>query len=83
MRKAQRDMEKVMSGPMNAENEEKKKELEELIEYLLELEEIQARQISRATWLTRGDQNTVFFQAFASARMKRNFIKKLKIEGGN
>ena len=40
LRKAQRELEKIMSGPMNDESESKRKELSELIEFLLELEEI-------------------------------------------
>ncbi|XBJ23705.1 hypothetical protein VPH35_001773 [Triticum aestivum] len=40
LRKAQRDLEKIMTGPMNDEKEEKRKELSEQIEFLLELEEI-------------------------------------------
>ncbi|XP_073353800.1 uncharacterized protein [Aegilops tauschii subsp. strangulata] len=81
LRKAQRDLENVMAGPMNDEADAKKKELAELIEYLLELEEIEAMQYSRATWLTSGDRNPGFFQAFASAKRKRNFVKKLKDAG--
>ena len=74
--RAQRDLEEVMAGPMNNESDAKKKELVELIEHLLEIEEIQAMQRSRATWLTSGDRNTCFFQAFASARRKINYVKK-------
>ena len=83
LRKAQRELERVMAGPMNDDSDVKRRELAELIEYLLELEEIQTRQRSRATWLTSGDRNTAFFQAFASARRKRNYVKKLKDEAGN
>ena len=82
LRKAQRELEEAMTGPMTDENEEKRKELSELIEYLLELEEIQWMQRSRANWLKSGDRNTSFFHAYASARRKRNFIKNLKDENG-
>ena len=44
LRKAQRELERVINGPMSDENDEKRKELIELIEYLLELEEIQVMQ---------------------------------------
>lgn len=83
LRKARRELERVLAGPMNDANDEKRKELAELIEYLLELEEIQVMQRSRATWLTSGDRNTAFFQAFASARRKKNYVKRLKDNGGN
>jgi hypothetical protein len=35
-------------------------------------------QRSRANWLQHGDRNTAFFHQFASARRKKNLIKKLK-----
>ena len=64
---------------MNDDNEAKKKELAELIEYLLELDEIQCMQRSRVNWLQKGDRNTSFFQVYTSTRRKKNFIKMLKI----
>lgn len=62
----------IYDESMNDENEHKKKELAKLVEYLLELEEIHYLRRSRATWLKNGDRNTVFFQAFASARRRKN-----------
>ena len=69
--KAQKDLEKVMAGSMTDHKEEKRKELAELIGYLLELEEIQVIQRSWGTWLKRCDRNTASFQAFVSARRKK------------
>lgn len=69
--KAQKDLEKVMESSMTDEDEEKRKELAELIGYLLELEEIQVIQRSWGTWLKSGDCNTATFQAFLSARTKK------------
>lgn len=83
LKKAQRELEKIMMGPINDETEVKRKELAELVEYLLEIEEIHHLQRSRATWLKNGDRNTGFFQAFASARRKKNMIKKLKDGNGD
>ena len=68
LRKAQRELEEVMTGPMDEASKEKRKEISELIEFLLELEEIHYMQRSRAGWLKHGDRNTGFFQADASAR---------------
>jgi hypothetical protein len=56
----------------------KAKELSELVEIILEREELHWLQRARANWLTQGDRNTKFFHQFASARRKRNMIKKLK-----
>jgi hypothetical protein len=50
----------------------------ELIDLLLEQEETHWMQRSRANWLKHGDRNTNFFHHYASARRKKNFIKRLK-----
>jgi hypothetical protein len=50
--------------------------MSELIEMLLEREEISWLPWSRANWLQHGDRNTAFFPNFATARRKKNFIKK-------
>ena len=43
----------------------------------MEKEEIYWIQRSRANWLKNGDRNTNFFNNFATARKKRNFIRRL------
>lgn len=63
-RKAQRDLENVMRGNLDDSTEVRRKELAELIEFLLELEEVQQMQRPRVTWLKCGDTNTSFFQEF-------------------
>jgi hypothetical protein len=78
IRKAQEKLDMDMNGPMNDENEAIAKEMAALIDLLLELEETHWMQRSRANWLNHGDRNTTFFHNFASARRKKNFIKKLK-----
>jgi hypothetical protein len=83
IRKAQKKMEKAMNGPMNYENDKIAKEMNELIEILLEQENIHWMQRSRANWLMQGDRNTSFFHQFATARRKKNLIKKLKDANGN
>jgi hypothetical protein len=80
IRKAQRRLEKAMSGPITDESELIAKETAALIELLLEQEEMHWMQRSRANWLQYGDRNTSFFHQFATARRKRNLIKKLKHE---
>jgi hypothetical protein len=83
IRKAQKKMEKAMNGPTNDENDKISKEMNELIEILLEQENIHWMQRSRANWLMQGDRNTSFFHQFATARRKKNLIKKLKDANGN
>lgn len=78
IRTAQREMEKAVSGPMNDENLLREKDLAKEIEWLLEQEEIHFAQRSRVDWLQYGDKNTNYFQNFASARRKRNMIKKIE-----
>jgi hypothetical protein len=83
LRQAQHELEVVMRGPINPENQQKKFELAQQIERLLEQEEIRWCQRSRANWIQNGDRNTTFFHHFASARRNRNLIKQLKDPTGN
>jgi hypothetical protein len=48
LRKAQRELEQAMNGPMNDQNDEKAMELANLIELLLEQDEVYWAQRSRA-----------------------------------
>jgi hypothetical protein len=82
LRQAQRDFEKAVSGIISDDSEAKAKEMAEIIEMLLEQEKIRWLQRSRANWLQHGDRNTSFFHNFASARRKKNFIKRLKMMKG-
>jgi hypothetical protein len=82
LKKAQDKLEKAMNGPMNVENETVAKEMAELIDLLLKQEEMHWMQCSRANWLRHGDRNTSFFHHYATARRKKNFIKKLKNDQG-
>jgi hypothetical protein len=78
LRKAQRDLDVLMRGPLIADTEREKHQLAKLIEKILEQEEIKWQQRSRANWLQNGDKNTAFFHSSASARKKKNHIKQLK-----
>jgi hypothetical protein len=82
LRKAQREYNNAMTGPISDESEKKAKESANLIEILLEQEEVHWLQRSRANWLQSGDRNTSFFHNYASARRKKFFIKKLKNNDG-
>ena len=56
----------------------KQKELSVLIENLLEQDEIYWAQRGRINWLKKGDSKSSNFQHCATARRRRNLIKKLK-----
>jgi hypothetical protein len=68
---------------MSDENDAIAKEMANLVELLLEQEEVHWMQRSRANWHQFGDRNSSFFHNFASARRKKNYIKKLKDENNN
>jgi hypothetical protein len=82
LRKAQRDLERAMSGPMTDENEATAKEMANQIELLLEHDEVYWAQRSRANWMNQGDRNTSFFHNFDSPSRKKNTISKLKDDNG-
>jgi hypothetical protein len=81
--KAQKDMERVVNGPLNDETLEQQRELAKEIESLLEKEEIHWSQQSMLNWLQAGDKNTSYFHNFASERRRKNRINKLKDDSGN
>ena len=67
---------------MCAESQARQKEILVLIENLSEQEEIYWLQRGRANWLLHGYRNTSFFHNAATARKKRNQIKKLLDDNG-
>ena len=67
---------------MNVDSQGRQKEILVLIENLLEQEEIHWVQRGRANWLLHEDRNTSFFHNAATARKKRNQIKKLLRDDG-
>jgi ribonuclease HI len=72
-----------MRSPFTNEAKMKQKELSVLIENLLEQDEIYWAQRERVNWLKKGDRNSSYFQYCASARRRRNLIKKLKNDNQN
>ena len=69
-------------GPTNIDSLSRQKEIVVLIENLLDQEEIFWLQRGRENWLMHGDQNISFFHNAATARKKRNDIKKLLDDTG-
>ena len=73
---------KFAIGPLTDELADRQREVLIEIEENLEKQEIYWVQRSRANWLKFGDRNTGFFNNFATARKKRNFIRRLMDEAG-
>jgi hypothetical protein len=72
-----------MEGSLSDEATARIQAIQLEIEHLHEQDEIKWVQRSRANWMKSGDRNTNFFHNFATARKKRNLVKRLKDEGGN
>jgi hypothetical protein len=67
---------------VSSESTGRQKEIQILIENLLEQEEIHWLQRGRANWLMHGDHNTAFFHNAATARKKRNQLRRLLDDTG-
>lgn len=83
LKKARRELEALMREPFSDDVKMRQKELSVLIENLLEQDEIYWAQRGRVNWLKKGDRNSSYFQHSATARRRRNLIKKLKDESQN
>lgn len=80
--KLKRELEKLKAGPLNSDTRSRQKEVQVLLENILDQEELYWLQRGRANWLLHGDRNTAFFHKAAMARKKRNQIKKLMDDNG-
>ena len=80
LKKLKAELESLLSGPLTDESADRQREILILIEETLEKEEIYWG--SRANWLKYGDRNTSFFNNFATARRRRNQIRKLLGDDG-
>jgi hypothetical protein len=83
MKELQNELNTAMEGSLSDEATARIQAIQLEIEHLHEQDEIKWVQRSRANWMKSGDRNTNFFHNFATARKKRNLIKRLKDEGGN
>ena len=76
------ELEELRRGPATYSAIDRQKEILLVIENFLEQEELEWVQRGRANWLKHGDRNTNFFHMYASARRKKNTIKRLRREDG-
>jgi hypothetical protein len=82
LKELQVELNKILEGPLSDEATTKVQTIQMEIENIHEQDEIKWVQRSRANWMKAGDRNTSFFHNFATARKKRNLIKRLKDESG-
>lgn len=80
--KLKKELEKLRRGISSSESIARQKEILFVLENIMEQEEIFWLQRGRADWLLHGDKNTKFFHNAATARKKRNCIKKLLDDTG-
>jgi hypothetical protein len=55
--------------------------LKRKIAHLIHITAIAARQIGKVTWCVLGDEDTRFYHAWASARLRVNSIKSIEVNG--
>jgi hypothetical protein len=77
-----KELEHLRKGVMSPESNGRQKEIQVLIENLMEQEEIYWLQRGRTNWLMHGDRNTSFFHNAATARKRRNQLRKLLDDTG-
>ena len=82
LKKLKAELESLRSGTLTDEAADRQREILILIEETLEKEEIYWVQQSRANWLKYEDRNTSIFNNFATARRRRNKIRKLLGDDG-
>lgn len=82
IRKLKKELEKLRLGPNTLESRARLREVQVLLENLMDQEELYWIQRGRANWLLHGDRNTSYFHNAATTRKKRNQIKKLLDESG-
>jgi hypothetical protein len=80
--KLKKELEQLRRGAVTPDSIGRQKEIKVLIENLLEQEEIYWIQRGRANWLMHGDRNTSYFHNAATARKKRNLIRRLLDDTG-
>ena len=82
IKKLEGNLKRIRLQPFDPATIRSTQEIEHRLCELFEREEIMARQRSRVDWLRKGDRNTAFFHACASARCRTNKIRALVHEDG-
>lgn len=72
-----------MRSPVSEDKIREEGRLRRELHDLEEKKNTKAKQRSHVTWLKDGNRNIKYFMAFASARRKKNRIKRLRREDGS
>lgn len=78
-----RDLEKWRRKEISKEQVNKEQLLRYKLDKLEHQRDLYWRQRAHVQWMEKGDRNTSFFHSYASARKKKNKIKKLIREDGS
>uniref|UniRef100_A0A8R7JXL8 Reverse transcriptase domain-containing protein n=1 Tax=Triticum urartu TaxID=4572 RepID=A0A8R7JXL8_TRIUA len=83
IRNARRDLERCRRSPLSQNHVNREHLLRYKLSRLEDQYNLYWRQRAHANWLTKGDRNTKFFQAYASERRRKNIITRLRKEDGS
>ncbi|TYG40891.1 hypothetical protein ES288_D12G130400v1 [Gossypium darwinii] len=83
MRKLEKQIESIIDSASRVDSGKKLKEARRRLNFLYAREESYWAQRSRSRWLREGDQNTRYFHAKATGRLKKNNIERIKDVEGN
>ena len=80
--KLEQELEEVRRQPLSQNMIRKELTVKNKLEKLEEQLDMAVRQRAHADWLSKGDRNTKYFQAYALERKRRNRITRLVRENG-
>ena len=73
--------EKEEWGGLSYDDQDRRKVVISELDKLAHLEETSWRQKSRVLWLKKGDNNTKYFHKMANSNRRRNYMKKVEVDG--
>ena len=73
--------EKEELGGLSFNDKDRRKMVISELDKLAHLEETSWRQKSRVLWLKEGDNNTKYFHKMANSNRRRNYMKKVEVDG--